>query len=99
MFGLTERELAGSISEETFFDKLARDDLDAFRLPAESPDLLGYVERALRGGYPEPALGLSAKARAAWLAGSLEQLITRDAESVAGDRDPNDCGATSRCSR
>ena len=88
MFGLTERELAGSIGEETFFDKLARDDLDAFTLPADNPDLLGYVERALRGGYPEPALGLSAEARAAWLAGYLEQLITRDAESVAGDRDP-----------
>jgi predicted AAA+ superfamily ATPase len=88
MFGLTERELAGSMSEETFFDKLARDDLDAFTLPGDKPDLLGYVERALRGGYPEPALGLSAEARAAWLAGYLEQLITRDAESVAGDRDP-----------
>lgn len=88
MFGLTERELAGSIGEETFLDKLARDDLDVFRLPADSPDLLGYVERALRGGYPEPALGLSAEASAAWLAGYLEQLITRDAESVAGDRDP-----------
>jgi predicted AAA+ superfamily ATPase len=88
MYGLTERELAGNLSEDTFFDRLSRNDLDAFKLPHGKLDLLDYVERAIRGGYPEPALGLTDEARAAWLSGYLDQLITRDAASVAGDRDP-----------
>jgi predicted AAA+ superfamily ATPase len=88
MYGLTERELAGNLSDETFFDKLARNDPDAFRLPSDRLDLLDYVERAVRGGYPEPALGLTDEARATWLSGYLDQLITRDAESIAGGRDP-----------
>jgi predicted AAA+ superfamily ATPase len=88
MYGLTERELAANVSDESFFDRLAAASIDPFKVPEDRPDLLGYVERALRGGYPEPALSLSAEARAAWLSGYIEQLITRDAESVAGDRDP-----------
>jgi predicted AAA+ superfamily ATPase len=88
MYGLTQRELAGDMDEDTFLDKLARGDLDAFTVPEETPDLLAYIERALASGYPEPALNLSTETRAAWLSGYLEQLITRDAEGVAGNRDP-----------
>jgi predicted AAA+ superfamily ATPase len=88
MYGLTERELTGNISDRTFFDQLADGRIDAFKFPTDRPDLLGYIELAVRGGFPEPALNLSEEARAAWLSGYLEQLITRDAENVAGDRDP-----------
>jgi uncharacterized protein len=88
MFGLSERELAARISGPTFLEKLRAGDLDAFTLPSDPPDLRGYVELALRGGYPEPALRLAGDAREAWLAGYLEQLLTRDAEGIAGHRDP-----------
>lgn len=88
MYGLTERELAGNMSEHTFFDRLADGSIAGFTVPDHPPDLLEYVQRAMRGGFPEPALGLSAEAGAAWLSGYLDQLITRDAESAAGDRDP-----------
>jgi predicted AAA+ superfamily ATPase len=88
MYGLSERELAARISGPTFLEKLRAGDLDAFTLPSDRPDLRGYVELALRGGYPEPALRLSGDAHDAWLAGYLEQLLTRDAEGIAGHRDP-----------
>ena len=88
MFGLSERELAARISGPTFLEQLRAGDLDAFTLPSDPPDLRGYVELALRGGYPEPALRLSGDAREAWLGGYLEQLLTRDAEGIAGHRDP-----------
>jgi predicted AAA+ superfamily ATPase len=88
MFGLSERELAARIAGPTFLEKLRAGDLDAFTLPSDPPDLRGYIELALRSGYPEPALRLSGDAREAWLGGYLEQLLTRDAEGIAGHRDP-----------
>ncbi len=88
MYGLGERELAARISEPTFLEKLRAGNLDAFALPSDLPDLRGYVELALRGGYPDAALRRSGDAREAWLGGYLEQLLTRDAEGIAGHRDP-----------
>ena len=88
MYGLSDRELVARISGPTFLEKLRTGNLDAFTLPSDRPDLRGYIELALRGGYPEPALRLSGDAREAWLAGYLEQLLTRDAEGIAGHRDP-----------
>lgn len=88
MYGLTVREVLGRSAGETFLEKLVRGAPDAFGLPSEAPDLRGYVELALRGGYPEAVLRLSDDARSAWLDGYLEQLLTRDAEVLDGFRDP-----------
>jgi predicted AAA+ superfamily ATPase len=91
MYGLTVRETVGSLRGEPqpFLEKLANADIDAFSLPPDPPDLLGYVELALQGGFPEASLRLSAEARRAWLDGYLSQLFTRDAESLHGARDPS----------
>ena len=88
MYGLTVREALSRPSGHSFLDALAAADLDAFALPPDVPDLAGYVELALAGGFPEARLRLSADARRAWLDGYLEQLLTRDAEAAAGSRDP-----------
>jgi uncharacterized protein len=87
MYGLTVRETLGRVDGPTFLQRLGRGDIDAFSLPDGVPDLLGYVELALRGGYPEPVLRLSAEAASAWLDGYVEQLLTRDAETLDA-RDP-----------
>ena len=87
MYGLTLRETLGRNGEDTFAARLARGVIDEFGLPSEVPDLGGYVELALRGGFPEAVLRLSGEARAAWLDGYLEQLLTRDTE-LLGPRDP-----------
>lgn len=88
MYGLTMREMTGSISGPPFLDRLAAGDMDALSPPHDAPDLLGYVELALRGGFPEAALRLSPDARSSWLEGYLEHLFTRDLASLDETRDP-----------
>jgi len=86
MFGMTVRELTALGPGVTFMDRVAA---GADLLPAkDGPDLRGYVELALRSGFPEPALRLSENARRAWLESYVEHLLTRDAEQVDGGRDP-----------
>src|SRR5690606_6433041 len=53
------------------------------------PDLRGYIELAMRGGYPEPALRLSDDVRRRWLESYVDQLLTRDAELIDARRDPD----------
>ncbi|OGO57183.1 MAG: ATP-binding protein [Chloroflexi bacterium RBG_16_72_14] len=87
MFGMTVREQAGLGSRGVpFLDRVVS---GANLLPAvDTPDLRGYLELALRGGFPEPALRLGETARRAWLESYVEHLLTRDAEQVDGGRDP-----------
>jgi predicted AAA+ superfamily ATPase len=90
MFGMTVREQAGRIEGPSFWDRLANgDDLP---VPADTPDLRGYVELALRGGFPAAALRLTGLAHQAWMESYLENLLTRDVPAAAGEttrrRDP-----------
>jgi uncharacterized protein len=88
MWGLTAREILGSPPKQPFLQRLSLADLAAFHTPANAPDLLGYVELALAGGYPEPVLHLRGGARERWLESYLGELFTRDAMSLDGPRDP-----------
>lgn len=86
MVGMTVREQVGSLDRATFFDTIAaRGELHP---SADPPDLRDYVELALRGGFPEPALRLSARTRQRWIDSYLEQLLTRDALQIDGGHDP-----------
>lgn len=87
MYGLTQRELAGRTAGPGFIDRLATADLDALGAATPVPDLPGYLEMALTGGFPEAALRLRDRERAEWLDSYLDQLLTRDAADLAG-RDP-----------
>jgi len=86
MFGLTARELVGDVAGPSPFDRLASG--GSLALPDDPPDLRGYVELALRSGFPDPALSLDADARRRWLDGYIDQLLTRDALDVEPRRDP-----------
>ena len=88
MDGLTVREIVGQLTGESFLWRLAQADIDVFTMPADPPDLLGYVELALRGGFPDVSLDMSPNTRRAWLSGYLDQLLTRDPETLGEDRDP-----------
>ena len=86
MYGLTRREVAGSGSGgPTFLDRLAQEG-PTLRIPAEVPDLAGYLELALTGGFPE-VLHLSASGREAWLDSYLDALLDVDAPMLE-ERDP-----------
>jgi predicted AAA+ superfamily ATPase len=80
MHPMTVREQQGRIEGPTVFDRLIEGaDLS---VPATSPDLRGYVELALRSGFPDPALRLDPQARRAWLEGYIDDLLTHDLEQL-----------------
>ena len=89
MYGLTVREIVGQLTGEPFLSRLAHADIDAFETGADPPDLLGYIDLALRGGFPDAALDSSPDTRGAWLSGYLDQLLTRDLETLQENRDPH----------
>lgn len=86
MYGMAVRELLGDSTTPSLLDRLASG--DELRPASDTPDLRGYIELALRSGFPEAALRLSEEARQRWLESYVDQLLTRDAEQVDGGRDP-----------
>jgi len=86
MYGMTVREQLGRLDSQLFLDRLASD--NDLAVPPDQPDLRGYVDLALRGGFPEAALRLSDAARVRWLDSYLDQLLTRDALQLEARRDP-----------
>lgn len=80
MYPMSVREQLGHISGPTFFDKLVNG--EALAAPTDSPDITGYLELALQGGFPTPALTLSGVARQAWLESYLDDMLTYDIEQV-----------------
>lgn len=87
LFGMTVAEQLRRVPPVPFVDRFARG--EAFSIPKDTPDLRGYVEIALRGGFPEPALSLSDRARLRWLDAYVDQLLTRDSMRLAAGRDPD----------
>ncbi len=88
MYGLTARETLGDATRPTFFDQILTGGPVALRLPPDKPDLRGYIELALIGGFPEPVLRLSGGTRRRWFNSYVDQLLTRDAEQLVGLRNP-----------
>lgn len=89
MHPLTEREIAGEVSGDDLITRLADRWLDAIpsRLPAT--DLDAYVGLATRGSFPELAfVERTAQQRRLWFDSYLEDLVTRDVDSVDAPRDP-----------
>lgn len=87
MYPLTiaEQQLRPGVAP--FLDRLV--DGDELGVPADPPDLRGYIELALRGGFPQAALSSSTSARQRWLESYVEQLVTRDAMMIDSGRDPD----------
>ncbi len=86
LYGMTVRELNGDAGGSSLLYRLASG--GALSVPSDPPDLRGYVELALRSGFPEPALSTDTNARAHWLEGYVDQLLTRDAVGIDSRRDP-----------
>lgn len=87
MQGLTVRETDGRTGGQLFLDRLVNTDVDLLG-PADDTDLAGYLDLAIRSGFPEPALRLTGLARQTWLDSYVDQLITRDVPAIGGARDP-----------
>lgn len=86
MYGLTEREVEQQPLEGSWLDRLlTTGDVAAHR---SEEALRDYVQRALRSGFPDAALNVSERGRNRWLTSYVDQVITRDVESLAPRRDP-----------
>lgn len=72
----------------TFLQSIVERGVEVAAVPLDPPNLYDYLELAVRGGFPEPALARSSSARARLLDGYIDQLITRDLVEHAGGRDP-----------
>jgi len=86
MTGMTVREQLGDTPATTFLDRVARG--DELQPHASTPDLRGYIELALRGGFPEAAISMGDATRRDWLESYVYHLVTRDATQVEHGRDP-----------
>ncbi len=84
--GMTMREQLRRVGGALFLDRLGRG--DALAVPDKIPDIRGYVDIALRSGFPEVAFIESWALRARWLESYVEQLITRDVSELGETRDP-----------
>ena len=86
MYGMTEREISGRIGGPNWIERVVGGErFDGFW---SGENLRTYVERALRSGFPEPALHLADLARQQWLASYVDQLVTRDMIGSEHGRDP-----------
>ena len=88
MYGLTRRELSGGPTESPFLTRLSMNSLDVFQAQDAAPNIVDYVRMAIAGGFPEAAVRLDPDTAARWLAGYVDNLITRDVPEVGNVRDP-----------
>lgn len=58
----------------------------------DSPDLRGYIELVLRGGFPDVTFGGSEMVRRRWLRNYIRQIAERDALNIDTGRDPTRIG-------
>lgn len=77
---MTIREQLGRVDGPTVFDRIAAG--EELTAPSDPPDLRGYVDMALRSGFPTAALELTGQARTAWLESYLDDLLTHDIEQL-----------------
>lgn len=91
MYGLTQRELRGlpDGQQSGFVERLTQGDAQMLTIGSQVPDVAGYVEMAVRSGFPYPALLLDADVdREVWLDSYIDHLLARDAAELSPRRDP-----------
>ena len=86
MYGMTVRETIGAVRGRPSLAAVLRGEV---QLPSERPDLLGYLDRALTGGFPEAVRLDSPVDRRQWLDSYIDQMVSRDVDRVGERRDPN----------
>ncbi len=79
MYPMTVAEQLGVVGPSFLENILAGNELP---VPNNPPDLEGYVELALRSGFPDAALRLTGRARSEWLDSYVEDLLTHDVDQL-----------------
>lgn len=87
MYGLTEGELERALARGSALTGLfGTADPETGALD-DAPNLVGYIDMAVRGGFPE-AVALSDFARSLWYEGYVEQLVHHDVSELDSVRSP-----------
>lgn len=90
MHPLAEREITGNVTGDDLVTRLVGGWLDAIPSRLPTLDIDDYVRAATRGSFPELALAeRTDRQRRLWLDSYIDDLITRDVESVDARRDPH----------
>lgn len=76
VYPMSMREQLGRMEGRTLPDKVLAG--EPLRIKGDAPDLREYVELALTGGFPYPALGLDRGGRELWMESYIHDLIVRD---------------------
>lgn len=88
------RELRGLRSGRSVFDRILTADPEAGDLglepPEDPPDLRGYLELAVRGGFPAAAMSRSDRARDRWLRSYVAHALSHDVEELEPGTKPRD---------
>ena len=87
LWGLTTRELVGRTDGGSFFDRLLDDPTDPPAAALDAVDTRGYVEYALRSGFPEATLKDNERARTRFLDSYIDDVIHRDIPAIGGRRE------------
>jgi uncharacterized protein len=88
LWTLSQREQVGSVTDVSPVDVLFDGRVEDLRLPADVPDVGGYVDLALAGGFPALVGRQSARFRSDWLAAYVDQSVMRDTGLAGVQRDP-----------
>jgi predicted AAA+ superfamily ATPase len=81
-----ERQASGAVRSD-FVSRVMSGKVADLPLPSELPDLVGYLDLAVVGGYP-PVLDVPPAPRKLWLDSYVEQLVLRDVPELGNIRDP-----------
>jgi predicted AAA+ superfamily ATPase len=88
MTGLTVRETRGDVHRESFLSRIVTSGIEGLGTPEHALDVRDYVDLALTGMFPEPALRLSAAGRRRWMTSYVNAVVGRDALALEARRDP-----------
>lgn len=87
IWGLSQLEITGGADGVSFLDRV-RDAPGELQVPHPAPDLRGYVEQALAGGFPELLDRPSPSLRGRYTASYVDQVVRRDASLAGHPSDP-----------
>jgi predicted AAA+ superfamily ATPase len=89
MHPLTEREIGANVSGEDLVTRLVNDWLGTIPTRLPTLDIDGYLALAMRGSFPDLAFdNRTAGQRRLWFDSYIDDLVTRDVESIDAPRDP-----------
>jgi uncharacterized protein len=88
MWNLSRREITGNPTDPSLIDLLFDERLDELVGPSDPPDIGGYIDMAIEGGFPALHGRGSQRYRNEWLSGYVDQSVRRDTQLVGSIRDP-----------